>query len=232
MLDTCTSYGTLLLWPFSDHRFAFNFISIIDPLYTLPLIVFCILYCKKASFTWARITALWMLLYMGIGALQYTRALEYTRELAQERGHQPVRVDAKPSFANLLLWKTIYTTPKDFHVDAVHLFPTPLLYSGGSVARLRLSEDFPHLKPEDQVLKDIKRFNWFSSGYTALHPYRSNYVIDVRYSLIPNEIEPLWGITIPSDFSHHVGYTTNRNTTSERRNKFFAMLLRRPIPSE
>ena len=39
LLDTSTSYGTLLLWPFSNERFAWNTISVIDPLYTLPLLV-------------------------------------------------------------------------------------------------------------------------------------------------------------------------------------------------
>ena len=30
VLDACTTYGTMLLWPFSDARFAWNTISIID----------------------------------------------------------------------------------------------------------------------------------------------------------------------------------------------------------
>ncbi len=38
LLDACTSYGTQLLWPFSDARFAWNTISIVDPLFTLPLL--------------------------------------------------------------------------------------------------------------------------------------------------------------------------------------------------
>ncbi|MFM7054209.1 MAG: metal-dependent hydrolase, partial [Bacteroidota bacterium] len=38
-LDTCTMYGTGLLMPFSDERFAFNNIFVVDPIYTTPLIV-------------------------------------------------------------------------------------------------------------------------------------------------------------------------------------------------
>ena len=38
LLDACTSYGTQLLWPFSNERFSFNTISIVDPLFTLPLL--------------------------------------------------------------------------------------------------------------------------------------------------------------------------------------------------
>ena len=36
LLDAHTAYGTQLFWPFSDERFAWSIISIIDPLFTLP----------------------------------------------------------------------------------------------------------------------------------------------------------------------------------------------------
>ena len=43
LLDACTSYGTQLLWPFSNYRFAWNSISIIDPLLTIPILILMIL---------------------------------------------------------------------------------------------------------------------------------------------------------------------------------------------
>lgn len=42
LLDAFTLYGTQLFLPFSDYRVALNTISIVDPLYTLPLLVACI----------------------------------------------------------------------------------------------------------------------------------------------------------------------------------------------
>ena len=38
LLDACTSYGTQLFWPFSNTRVSWNNISIVDPLFTLPII--------------------------------------------------------------------------------------------------------------------------------------------------------------------------------------------------
>jgi inner membrane protein len=38
LLDACTSYGTQFLVPFSQHRFGWDFISIIDPVFTLALL--------------------------------------------------------------------------------------------------------------------------------------------------------------------------------------------------
>lgn len=38
-LDTFTVYGTQLLWPFTDHPFGISSVFIIDPFYTVPLLV-------------------------------------------------------------------------------------------------------------------------------------------------------------------------------------------------
>src|SRR6218665_3340983 len=39
LLDCFTVYGTSVLWPFTETRVAFNNLFIIDPFYTLPLVV-------------------------------------------------------------------------------------------------------------------------------------------------------------------------------------------------
>jgi inner membrane protein len=39
LLDTFTSYGTQLLLPFSDARLGFDSINVVDPVYTLPLLI-------------------------------------------------------------------------------------------------------------------------------------------------------------------------------------------------
>lgn len=45
LLDSFTVYGTQLLWPLSTYPFGISSIFIIDPAYTLPLIVSCIGLC-------------------------------------------------------------------------------------------------------------------------------------------------------------------------------------------
>lgn len=39
LLDACTAYGTQLFQPFSDYRVAWNSISVVDPIYTVPFIL-------------------------------------------------------------------------------------------------------------------------------------------------------------------------------------------------
>ena len=43
LLDACTTYGTQLLWPFADTRFAWNLIAVVDPMFTLPAIALVVL---------------------------------------------------------------------------------------------------------------------------------------------------------------------------------------------
>ena len=52
LLDTFTAYGTQLLLPFSDARLGFDSINVVDPVYTLPLLLglaFTFLYRNSSS---------------------------------------------------------------------------------------------------------------------------------------------------------------------------------------
>ncbi|WP_266205539.1 metal-dependent hydrolase [Pontibacter kalidii] len=40
LLDSCTTWGTQLFWPFTNYGVAFYNIFVVDPLYTLPFLVF------------------------------------------------------------------------------------------------------------------------------------------------------------------------------------------------
>ena len=40
-------------------------------------------------------------------------------EIAGPAGHQPLRLEAKPSFANILVWKIVHETDQRYYVDAV-----------------------------------------------------------------------------------------------------------------
>jgi inner membrane protein len=59
LLDACTTYGTMLFWPFSDARIAWNTISIIDPLFTVPLLVAVVLAARRNRPLFARLGLLW-----------------------------------------------------------------------------------------------------------------------------------------------------------------------------
>ncbi len=226
LLDSCTTYGTMLYWPFSDVRIAWNTISVIDPLYTLPLLALIITAALKHRPRLAHIAAVWALAYPTLGLVQRDRAVEAGWELAESRGHQPIKLEAKPSMGNILLWKIVYEIEDDYFVDAVRAGSELTLYPGSSIAKLELARDFPWLEPDTQQALDVERFRWFSNGYLAADPKHPNRVIDIRYSMLPNEATGLWSIGLSplAKPDQHVSYLTQRNPDRLTTDTFWAML--------
>ena len=229
LLDACTTYGTMLLWPFSEQRFAWNTISIIDPLFTLPLLLAVVLAVRLKRPQIARLGLLWAVCYMGLGLVQRDAAEEMGRALAAERGHAPLRLEAKPSFANILVWKVVYETNDRFHVDAVRASLWPRVFPGDSVPKLDIDRDLPWLDRNSQQARDIERFRWFSNGYIARDPIYTNRIMDIRYSLLPNDISPLWSIELQPDAGRrdHVRYRTHRDAEANSAATLWQMLTRR-----
>lgn len=208
LLDACTTYGTLLFWPFSNMRIAWNTISIIDPLFTLPLLVLIISAVIKKQRLFSCLALVWLCVYSALGVIQRERAEAMGWAVAESRGHEVISLEAKPSFANIIVWKVVYVTQTRYHVDAIRVFTKASLIPGDSVEKLDIEKSFPWLDPDSQQAKDIERFRWFSNGYVALSPYYPNRIIDMRYSLIPNEIRGMWGIELDeyADADAHVIY--------------------------
>ncbi|MCW8195897.1 metal-dependent hydrolase [Proteobacteria bacterium 005FR1] len=227
LLDACTSYGTLLLWPFSDHRFSWDIVSVVDPLFTLPLLAFVITagITKLRRYAWLGIG--WAGLYLLLGYIQHERAVVIAHQLADSRGHDVRRLEAKPSFANILVWKSIYETDGQFFVDAIKVgvFDSHI-WRGESIRRLDVSRDFPWLEPESQQARDIKRFDWFSAGFTAVDPDDPTRIIDIRYSMLPQEINALWGIELSKGAGprEHADYFTAREGGAEAGRELWNMI--------
>lgn len=228
LLDACTSYGTMLLWPFTDERFAFSTISIIDPLFTVPLLVAVVLAARRKNAHYARVGLLWAIGYMALGAWQRNEAMDMGHAMAEQRNHTPQRMAAKPSFGNILVWKIVYETGDHFHVDAVRATFAPRVFEGVSVQKLDLDRDLPWLDLSSQQARDIERFRWFSNGYIARDPLYHNRVIDIRFSMVPNEVAPLWSIELqPEAASHaHANFLTHRARDEATTARLWRMLSR------
>ena len=72
---------------------------------------------------------------------------------------------------------------------------------------------------------DVQRFSRFSDGYVIRHPGRSDVLGDVRYSMLPTSIRPLWGIALnPEQADTHVEYQVFRTLSTAERQQFMGML--------
>lgn len=230
-IDACTSYGTYLFWPFYDQRVAFHIISIIDPVFTLILLVAVILSYRKLA-DYSRYGLTLAACYLFLGYVQLQRADAYMQQIAASRGHEIERSVVKPTLGNLLLWRSIYLSDDHFYVDAIRLgiFTQYRLYAGGDIKQVVPQRDFPQLDVSSVLMNDILRFTEFSNAYVGIHTERPDVLADIRYSNVPNSLSPLWGIEMDlQQPDQHARYTFFRDLSKQKRQQFMAMLLKSDI---
>jgi inner membrane protein len=225
-LDACTSYGTQLLWPFSNERFAWNTISIVDPLFTLPLLALVIAGVLRKNPRCGQIALCWVIFYQGLGLYQHLRVTEVGEQLAEQRGHALIRLEVKPSFGNLLVWKVIYEVDDGYYTDAVRAASKLTVFPGEFIPRLDIERDLPWLDKDSQQAKDLERFDWFSRGFLSLDPDNPLRVIDMRYSFVPNEAKGMWSVWLnrQAGKTDHVTFRQDRDASGPRREKLGQML--------
>jgi len=232
LLDACTSYGTHLLWPFSDTRIAWSIIAIIDPIFSLPLLMALILGLIYRSRLPTRIGLGFAGAYLLLGLWQHQNALQVATGLAEARGHTLQRILVKPTLANLVLWRSVYESDGRFHVDAIRIGPGPeRIYPGGSLPIFKAELALPQLTPGSIMFRDIERFSSLADGYVVKDPGRTGVLTDIRYSMLPTGLTPMWGLDLNlSSGSRHASFEVYRDRPDNAKELFLAMLRGRDLP--
>jgi len=225
LLDACTSYGTQLFWPFSNERVSWNNISIVDPLFTIPVLILVVIAIRTKNKIFSFFGIGWIIFYLSLGFVQYERALSAAIELANMRGHNAERLTLKPSFGNLILWKSIYQHKDTFYVDAIRTAQSSTWCLGESIRAFDYQYHLPDLDEGSQQKNDIERFRWFSQDYLG-YDKEKNILTDVRYSMIPNQISPMWGliIDVQRGINEHAIWWTSRSLDQSQLDLFKDML--------
>ncbi|MHB0925945.1 MAG: metal-dependent hydrolase [Gallionellaceae bacterium] len=225
LLDACTSYGTHLLWLFTGERIAWSIVPIFDPLFSLILGAAMLAGLRWRKTLPARICLLLAAAYLSVGWLQHQRAEEAMRATAALRGHEAEKLTVKPTMGNLLLWRSIYRANGVYYVDAVRVGGAARIYPGNTARAFDLPRDLPALSPASVLHQDIKRFDFFSDGYLALHPDDPGLLGDVRYAMLPTSTRPLWGIRLDMRQPQaHAQFETSRQMSREEIDRFIGML--------
>lgn len=182
ILDSFTPYGTQLFLPFSNYRVAFNNISVIDPLYTLPFL-FCFIavmfykrHTAKRLFV-ARLGIIISSFYMLMTFANKWYIHEVFKSSLVEANIPYTRFQTQPSFFNNVLWYGVAETESHYFVGYYSIFD-----------RVSRVEDWKQLPKNHGLVSndhsDIQTLSWFSKGYYNLIPleeegmYRYN---DLRY---------------------------------------------------
>jgi inner membrane protein len=163
LLDVLTSYGTQLLQPFSDKRFAINAMPIIDPVYT-GLLILGLWLAARALRDHARATALVTLLvssaYLGWGWwLNVAAEREAARQLAAE-GVTGAQIAAFPTVLQIHYRRIVARTETDDRIGYLSMWqPCPITWQRG--ARYVGPEIAPFL-----ASREGRIFDWFTMGWT------------------------------------------------------------------
>jgi inner membrane protein len=227
-LDACTSYGTHLLWPFTGERIAWSIVPIFDPMFLLILGATLLIGLRWRKALPARLGLLLAAGYLSLGWYQHQRAEDEIRAIALLRGHATEQLTIKPTMGNLLLWRSIYRSGGIYYIDAVRVGTggARRIYPGAAVRAFDPRRDLPTLSTASVLYRDIRRFDFFSSGYLALHPEDPGLLGDVRYAMLPTSIRPLWGIRIDLQRAEtHAPFEASRRMPRQEIEQFIGMLM-------
>ena len=203
LLDVFTSYGTQLLYPFSKQRFALDGVSIIDPIYTFPLLIalfVALLWRKRPEVgAWAtRLTLGLTTLYLLFGWHLAGRAEAVGLSQAPS-SLAPTFARATPTFGNMALWRVILRGREGNLVVGYtsHIAPTDIKWH--PVERAEDPAVITALgHPHGQL------FQWFSDGLlaTRVTPEPGGTMVelvDVRYGGVLKPAEGIWLVEVHLD---------------------------------
>lgn len=169
MLDMFTTYGTQLFFPFSYMRVAFDGVSIIDPIYTLPLmfaLAFSFVYRGRPE-VGQRVTAAMLVFttcYLLFGTFVSTQTEKKAHKQLVQSGFEPIEVRATPTLFNSILWRVLARNKQgDIGVG---------MYSSWAPKKI----DFTLLKrPKDPLVEKTlahdkgKLMMWFAGNMISFH---------------------------------------------------------------
>lgn len=166
LLDSCTSYGTQLLAPFSRHRYAIDALPIIDPLVSLVLLAALVAgWVWSSSSSQARVAAKLALVfftgYLAYGLRLNQRAEQWAVAQLANEGIAGARVRAFPTLLQIHLRRIVALRGDDVWVGWLTLWrPGPIAWERFTQARGTLV-DAATASPEGRVL------DWFAEGITT-----------------------------------------------------------------
>ncbi|MDN3666943.1 metal-dependent hydrolase [Algibacter miyuki] len=128
ILDAHTTWGTQLFWPI-DMRLAFKTIFVIDPLYTLPFLVFLILAMlqkrtseKRRIYNYLGLTM--STLYLALTFVLKGVAFHKFEEALETQNIDYKQIDTRPSPLNTILWSANIETEDAYLLGNYSFFDT------------------------------------------------------------------------------------------------------------
>ena len=186
-LDCFTAYGTQFFEPLSRLRVAWNTISVVDPLYTLPFLLLLLLAARSGRGTQVRRTLnraglLISSSYLLLTLINHFNVRSVFNATLTDRGISTERQLIGPSLGNNLLWSgTAETTDGTYYLGQYSLLD-----------RRREFGPFIEVPGDHELLtpyrhdRDMEILQWFTDGYYVVLPIGDGRVqlSDLRYGML------------------------------------------------
>lgn len=187
LLDAMTVYGTQLLLPFTDRPYGVGSIFIIDPLYTLPLLVGVVVALRRgggAGLAWNRAGLLASCAYLAWTAAAQAWVRADVEHALGERALSAERLLVTPAPFNSLLWRVVAVTPDGWYHEGFRS-----LLDGDRPLRLDAFDQGRALLPLFADQWHVQRMVWFTGGFYKLQRADGGVVItDLRMGQEPSYV--------------------------------------------
>src|SRR5690606_18860829 len=202
ILDAHTTWGTQLFWPL-DYRLAFKTIFVIDPLYTLPFLIFLILALlqKREAPKRKFYNTMGLLISSGYLALTFLlKGLAYKEFKAALNNQQSdyVEVETKPAPFNTILWTANVDTKDTYLIGNYSFFDNKPIHFETYPKNHALLGDLVTNENVKRMIKISKGwysitekngdlfFNDLRFGVLSLKPNAQNFVF--QYEISTNDV--------------------------------------------
>lgn len=201
LLDLCTIYGTMLLAPFSDARFAIPAVPIIDPVYTLTLLAALVVGIAwpgrvARAQTAAAVALALTTAYLFWGWAQNQQAERIAREQVGPAGE----VRAYTGMFTLFLRRLVIDEPERVRIGFVST------WSPGPIRWTERSRDSGPLVAAARALPEVRLFQRFASGQVLAQQHGSVVEFtDLRYGFPGATVAGFWGVRVAFDAAGNPG---------------------------
>tara|TARA_R100001369_G_scaffold29172_4_gene52745 strand:- start:238035 stop:239036 length:1002 start_codon:yes stop_codon:yes gene_type:complete len=185
LLDAHTTWGTQLFWPL-DLRLAYKNIFVIDPLYTLPFLVFVILAMRSRPGSIKRrrynnlgliISSIYMLCTIGLKGITYFKF----KNALEEQNISYRQMQTRPSPFNTIMWSA------NVELEKVYLLGDYSIFDTKPIQFKRIPKNH-FLVDSYKNDKDLKRVIAISQGWYSISEREGSLVFnDLRFGAYNSE---------------------------------------------
>ncbi len=186
LLDTLTIYGTQLLYPLSEHPFSVGSMFIIDPIYTLPLLVGVIVAVARKQFAglrWNSIALGFSCAYLAWSVAAQMHVERIVRAQLATNGQSNAKFFVTPAPLNTIAWRIVVMNEQNYSEG---------FYSFLDSDRVIEFDKFAHQPKLLNELKDnwaVQRMAWFTHGFYSLRETKGEVTLtDLRMGQEPHYV--------------------------------------------